>query len=145
MKLPHGCGGFTLVELAFVILIVAILAAIAIPSYQDYTVRAQISEGLNMSGTARHAIEEYYEENNALPKDNETAGIAPPTSLSAKYVVAVEVYDGNVIITYGNSASDQISGNTLQMAPSIRPNATIEWQCQSDHIASRHLPAACRG
>jgi len=91
--------GFTLIELMIVVAIIGILAAIAIPAYQDYTIRAQVSEGLNLSGGAKAAVTEFFQDRGILPADNATAGLAAAAAIQGKYVGSVTVAAG--VITVG--------------------------------------------
>ena len=144
--------GFTLIELMIVVAIIGILAAIAIPAYQDYTIRAQVSEGLNLSGGAKAAVTEYFQDRGVMPTDNTIAGLALPTEIAGKYVTSVDVGVAGVIqITYGGvpapgDAHAVISGNSLQMTPSTAQAGSVVWDCASAGaaIANKHLPAACR-
>ena len=78
--------GFTLIELMIVVAIIGILAAIAIPAYQDYTIRAQVSEGLNLSAGAKAAVTEFFQDQGAFPANNVEAGIETPGNILGKYV-----------------------------------------------------------
>ncbi len=123
--------------------VVGIIAAISIPAYQDYTVRAQISEGLNISAGAKAAVTEYYFDNNQLPPDNAAAGLVPATEFSGKYVSSVQVTAGEVVVTYGNNSNQMIQGHILVLRPDIS-NQRVNWVCSSPSIKPHHLPAACR-
>ena len=138
--------GFTLIELMIVVAIIGILAAIAIPAYQDYTIRAQVSEGLNLSGGAKAAVTEYYQDRGVLPTTNAEAGLALAASIVGKYVTSVTVTgtDGIVDVLYGLDAHALISGKTLQMSPVTVNVGSVGWECSSGAIANKHLPAACR-
>jgi len=138
--------GFTLIELMIVVAIIGILAAIAIPAYQDYTIRAQVSEGLNLSGGAKAAVTEYYQDRGSLPTNNTLAGLAAPAEIQGKYVSLVTVLNGIITVTYGNSAHAVISGKTIQLAPSTATVGSVQWVCTSASaaVANKHLPAACR-
>jgi len=138
--------GFTLIELMIVVAIIGILAAIAIPAYQDYTIRAQVSEGLNLAGGAKAAVTEYTMDTGNFPTDNSEAGISALADINGKYVTQVEVGsvgNGVITVTYGNDAHALIQGDTLDLSPTTNPGS-IEWDCQSADLADKHLPAACR-
>ena len=138
--------GFTLIELMIVVAIIGILAAIAIPAYQDYTIRAQVSEGLNLSGGAKAAVTEYYQDRGVLPTTNAEAGLALAATIVGKYVTSVTVTgtNGIVDVLYGLDAHALISGKTLQMSPVTVNVGSVGWECSSTAIANKHLPAACR-
>ncbi len=127
---------------AFVILI-GILAAISIPAYQDYTIRAQVAEGLSLSGGVKAAVSEFYYDNGSAPNDNAEAGLADAMSISGKYTQSVAVDGGEIVITYGNQANQLINGEVLLLTPSD-DDGTVVWTCGSPSIAPKHLPAACR-
>ena len=137
--------GFTLIELMIVVAIIGILAAIAIPAYQDYTIRAQVSEGLNLSGAAKAAGTEYYQDQGAFPGDNATAGLEAAGNILGKYVTGVAVGAGGVItVSYGLDANANIAGATLTMAPNDNLGS-VSWTCAAGAIlVDKWLPAACR-
>ena len=138
--------GFTLIELMIVVAIIGILAAIAIPAYQDYTIRAQVSEGLNLSGGAKAAVTEYFQDRGLLPVDNSTAGLALAADIQGKYVLNVTVSAGIIDVQYGKSAHQTISGQSIQLTPDTTAAGSVQWVCASAgaSIADKHLPAACR-
>ncbi len=143
--------GFTLIELMIVVAIIGILAAIAIPAYQDYTIRAQVSEGLNLAGGAKAAVTEYYQDSGDLAASNNEAGLETNTEIAGKYVTQVGVgadgsgNNGEIQITYGNDVNNAIDGNVLLLTPSTNAGS-VEWTCSSPvgEIENKHLPAACR-
>jgi len=138
--------GFTLIELMIVVAIIGILAAIAIPAYQDYTIRAQVSEGLNLSGGAKAAVTEYFQDRGSMPSDNTEAGLAAATEIQGKYVDEVDVSDGVIAVQYGNSAHQVISGSHLELSPNTVSAGSVQWDCATagTEIENKHLPAACR-
>ena len=137
--------GFTLIELMIVVAIIGILAAIAIPAYQDYTIRAQVSEGLNLSGGAKAAVTEYYQDQGVFPTTNVIAGIEAPGAIIGKYVTLVTVgAAGTIAITYGGDANANITGAVLTMTPTNNLGS-VSWACTGDlTLVAKWLPAACR-
>ena len=140
--------GFTLIELMIVVAIIGILAAIAIPAYQDYTIRAQVSEGLNLSAGAKAAVTEYFQDQGAFPSDNVEAGISLPGTIQGKYVVSVGVIAGQITVTYANNgtqtANAAINTATLTMTP-LNNTGSVSWTCAAGNLLlPKWLPAACR-
>ncbi len=135
--------GFTLIELMIVVAIIGILAAVAIPAYQDYTIRAQVSEGLSLAGGAKTAITEYINEHGTMPADNSSAGLASASAISGSYVDQVDVSGGTIEITYGNDANTQIATETL-IVSTVTTAGYVGWNCKSGSIAQKYLPTNCR-
>ena len=119
--------GFTLIELMIVIAIIGILAAIAIPAYQNYTIRAQVTEGLTLADGWKTAISEYYANTGVWPTVTSLTG----TTVSVgKYESAVTVTTGGtVLITYGGQANAKVLGQTLSLVPYTNANNDVLWQC----------------
>ena len=135
--------GFTLIELMIVVAIIGILAAIAIPAYQDHTIRAQVSEGLSLASGAKAAVSEYYQDRGIMPTDNQAAGLAAANLISGKYTTNVGVSGGGLItVTYGNDANAQLVGNLI-LTPTDN-GGSIGWDCIGSTIQAKHLPTACR-
>ena len=137
--------GFTLIELMIVVAIIAILAAIAIPAYQNYLIRAQVAEGMSLFGAAKTGVAEFYSNYARMPSNNVSAGIATDTSIVGNYVSKVAVAGGLITATYsGPKVNSKISGDTLILSP-ITNAGSINWTCStSSTVPAQYLPATCR-
>jgi type IV pilus assembly protein PilA len=135
--------GFTLIELMIVVAIIGILAAIAIPAYQDYTIRAQVSEGMSLASGAKAAVAEFYQDAGAWPADNTAAGLAAAADINGQYTTGVAVANNVVTVTYGDQANAAINGQTLTLTATDNVGA-IEWTCAAGSLAAKHVPSACR-
>ncbi|HGG7967337.1 TPA: pilin [Neisseria meningitidis] len=156
--------GFTLIELMIVIAIVGILAAVALPAYQDYTARAQVSEAILLAEGQKSAVTEYYLNHGIWPKNNTSAGVASSaTDIKGKYVKSVEVKNGVVTATMASSnVNNEIKGKKLSLWAK-RQNGSVKWFCgqpvtrtaadsddvaaangTDDKINTKHLPSTCR-
>ena len=130
--------GFTLIELMIVVAIIGILAAIAIPAYQNYTKRSHVTEGLNLAGGAKAAVTEYFSSQGELPEDNAAAGVAD--TITGNSVDSVEIEDGLITITYNSKVTD---GATLLLSPTTL-TGSVEWKCKVDSIDPNYVPSNCR-
>ena len=155
--------GFTLIELMIVIAIIGILASLAISAYQTYTVRTQITEGLNMADGAKVPVVDAYTNSGTAPADRTAAGMSPnATDTKGNYVSAVEITNGRVDITFGGPRAHQaIFGQRLSVTPYETNGNTVVWRCGNaaqpagvllqngamhlvPEIEARYLPSACR-
>jgi len=136
--------GFTLIELMIVVAIIGILAAIALPAYQDYTARSQMAEAMTLASGARASVTEYWTDRGTLPADNAAAGLAGPNDINGNYVASVEV-DGGVITATMKAAGDVasgIGGATLVLSPTTG-SGSVTWSCYGD-ADNKYYPASCR-
>ncbi|TDK30056.1 pilin [Luteimonas terrae] len=135
--------GFTLIELMIVVAIIAILAAIAIPAYQDYTIRAQVSEGASLASGAKTAIAEYRADRGTWPTSNANAGLESSANIKGKYVSSVDASNGKITVTYGNSANSKISGKNM-IYSAVSNAGSIDWVCKGGDVDTKYRPTVCR-
>ncbi|HEV7776501.1 MAG TPA: pilin [Luteibacter sp.] len=141
--------GFTLIELMIVVAIIAILAAIAIPAYQDYVIRAQVSEGYTLTGEAKVALEEYYASTGRFPSTADSAGLPNQTTIKGRYVSQVDASSrlGMILVLFnGDDANSKIKGLGIGLS-AVTTGGSIQWTCTNPNINSvpnRYLPTSCR-
>ena len=139
--MPEIEKGFTLIELMIVVAIIAVLAAIAVPQYRNYTARAQATEGLTLASSAKTGIVEFQDNNGTWPTNNTDAGIAPAANHSGEYVESVGVVGNVVTITFGSGVHN---GNTITLTATDQ-GGSISWACASATISDNQLPTICNG
>ncbi|EMT7940104.1 pilin, partial [Neisseria gonorrhoeae] len=155
--------GFTLIELMIVIAIVGILAAVALPAYQDYTARAQVSEAILLAEGQKSAVTEYYLNHGKWPADNGAAGVASASKIIGKYVKEVKVENGVVTAQMASTGvNKEIQGKKLSLWAK-REDGSVKWFCgqpvtrgagnddtvadaaaDNEKINTKHLPSTCR-
>ncbi len=144
MRMSSIQRAFTLIELMIVVAIIGILAAIAIPAYQDYVVRSQVSEGLNLAADAKSLVSMYFSNKGSLPADNTEAGLAAAASIQGNYVSSLQINNGVIVTTYGNDSSTVLNGKTLLLSVITAARNSIAWKCKPGTLENRYLPSACR-
>jgi type IV pilus assembly protein PilA len=130
--------GFTLIELMIVVAIIGILAAVAIPSYQDYTKRAHVSEGMQLAGAVKTGIAEYFGSQGAWPANNVAAGAS--ATITGNAVTSVASSNGLITITYNTKVAN---GTTMQLSPSAS-TGSIVWVCTGGNVDTKYKPSNCR-
>jgi len=153
--------GFTLIELMIVVAIIGILSTLAVPSYQDRVIRAQVSEGMAVADFVRQSIVAQYARTRGMPRDNAAAGLPDGKVIVGNYVSEVRVRDGAVNIVFGNRSNKFLAGKTLTMRPAIVPEhavVPVAWVCgnastpekmkvmgeNATDLPPSHLPIDCR-
>ena len=139
-----SAAGFTLIELMIVIAILGILLAIAIPAYQDFTIRAKVSEAVNMASAAKAAVSEYVMSQAAYPISNTLAGLA--TTVQSQYVERLDVIADGVVQVQLRNIEDVVNGTTILFTPTRNASTmSIDWACNPGTIPARFLPRTCLG
>jgi type IV pilus assembly protein PilA len=138
--------GFTLIELMIVIAIIGILASLAVSAYQTYTVRAQVSEGINMAVGAKAPVVDAFNMDGEPPAGRVEAGMSvQPTDTRGKYVASVNIIDGRVDVVFGNDAHAEIFGRTISFTPYTSAGGSIIWRCGAAPIPAGAAPLTGNG
>lgn len=137
-------SGFTLIELMIVVAIIAILAAIAVAQYQDYAIRAQVSEGASLADGAKPSVGEFVQNYGRFAANNASFGLATPASISGRYVSSLNAANGIIDVTFGPGAHQHIQGGHLLFSP-VTHAGSVEWICnRSNTLNEKYVPPVCR-
>ena len=125
-------SGFTLIELMIVVAILGILATLAVPTFQERVIRAQVNEAISLSDFAKEGVTAYFRASKRMPLNNAEAGLPPADKIIGNYVTSLEVADGAIQVTLGNRINRNASGKVLTIRPSVvidYPQVPISWNC----------------
>ena len=146
--MTNSTKGFSLIELMIAIAIIGILASIAIPAYQNYAVRAKISEAINLASAAKVSVAEHYMGEGHLPENSDEAGI---TTVNTRYVDALsyQLLDNTsyIIVTLSANVSEDLAQKKIVLSATVDDNDSLHWQCQAaenNGVDGRYLPSSCR-
>ncbi len=133
--------GFTLIELMIVVAIIGILAAVAIPAYQDYTVRARVIEGVNLAAVAKLAVSETVLATHMLPKTQRETGYESPLATSNVASIKISDKTAAIVVSYTEAVGRK---STLILTPTLHATGEVSWMCDGGTLALKYRPAGCR-
>lgn len=139
--------GFTLIELMIVVAIIGILAAVALPAYQDYTVRAKASELILAASTSKNSLSEFAQTKNRMPA---SVSFTPDDSTGSNYVGGVgysKTSDSVGVVTVTGKGDTALTGKKLILTGTVQSNGQVTWVCApatTDGISPKYLPASCK-
>ncbi|MDZ7735370.1 MAG: pilin [Gammaproteobacteria bacterium] len=135
--------GFTLIELMIVVAIIGILAAVAIPAYQDYTIRAKVTEGIGFAAAAKTSVSEFIVSQGTLPADSDQAGIATGVSTAVVSGLSYAPATG-ITVSFRALGGDVTAGDTIIFEPDTSTGAGVQWGCTGGTLPAKYRPANCR-
>jgi type IV pilus assembly protein PilA len=154
-------SGFTLIELMIVVAILGVLATLAVPTFQERVIRAQVNEAISLSEFAKESVAAYFRANKRMPRNNGEAGLPPADKIIGNYVTSLEVADGAIQVTLGNRINRNANGKVLTLRPAVvidYPQVPISWNCgvaeapvamkhfgeNRTNLSPPYLPVDCR-